>query len=63
MPKDVKNTAIKSGTIIFELTLEQIGDVTVNVEPPLLPDPLSDLFDFARSIFGIEKVSDLWQAP
>lgn len=63
VPKDVKNTAIKSGTIIFELTLEQIGDVTVNVEPPLLPDPLSDLFDFARSIFGIEKVSDLWQAP
>lgn len=63
VPKDVKNTAIKNGTIVFDLTLEQIGDVTVNVEPPLLPDPLSDLFDFARSIFGIEKVSDLWETP
>jgi hypothetical protein len=63
VPKDVKDTAIKSGTIVFDLTLEQIGDVTVNVEPPFDPDPLSDLFDFARSVFGIEKVSDLWTTP
>jgi hypothetical protein len=63
VPKDVKDTAIKSGTITFDLTLEQIGDVTVDVEPPFDPDPLSDLFDFARTIFGIEKVSDLWQKP
>jgi hypothetical protein len=63
VPKDVKNTAIESGTIVFDLTLEQIGDVTVDVEPPFDPDPLSDLLDFARSIFGIEKVSDLWQKP
>ncbi len=63
VPKDVKDTAIKSGTIVFDLTLEQIGDVTVNVEPPFDPDPLSDLLDFARTIFGIEKVSDLWQKP
>jgi hypothetical protein len=63
VPKDVKDTAIKSGTIVFDLTLEQIGDVTVDVEPPFDPDPLSDLFDFARTIFGIESISDLWQTP
>lgn len=63
VPKDVENTAIESGTIVFDLTLEQIGDVTVNVEPPFDPDPLSDLFDFARNVFGIESVSDLWQTP
>jgi hypothetical protein len=63
VPKDVKDTAIESGTIVFDLTLEQIGDVTVNVEPPLLPDPLSDLFDFAGAVFGIDEASDLWQQP
>jgi len=63
VPKDIKDTAITSGTVVFDLTLEQIGDVTVNVEAPFDPDPLSDLFDFARSIFGIESVSDLWQKP
>jgi len=63
VPKDVKDTAIESGTIVFDLTLEQIGDVTVNVEPPFDPDPLSDLLDFARTIFGIEEVSDLWKTP
>jgi hypothetical protein len=63
VPKDVKDTAIKSGTVVFDLTLEQIGDVTVNVAPPFEPEPLSDLFDFARSVFSIEKVSDLWTRP
>ncbi|HEU0018745.1 MAG TPA: hypothetical protein VFQ14_00500 [Thermoleophilaceae bacterium] len=63
VPKSVKDTAIESGTIVFDLTLEQIGDVTVNVEPPLLPDPLSDLFDFAGAVFGIDEASDLWQQP
>jgi hypothetical protein len=63
VPKDVKDTAIKSGTIVFDLTLEQVGDVTVNVEPPFDPDPLSDLLDFAKSVFGIEKASDLWTTP
>jgi hypothetical protein len=63
VPKDVKDTAIKSGTIVFDLMLEQIGDVTVNVKPPFKPDPLSNLLDFARTIFGIEKASDLWTTP
>jgi hypothetical protein len=63
VPKDVKDTAIESGTVTFELVLEQIGDVTVNVEPPFDPDPLSDLFDFAGAIFGIDEPSDLWRRP
>jgi hypothetical protein len=63
LPSDVKNTAIESGTIVFDLQLEQIGDVTVDVEPPFAPEPLSDLIDFASSIFGIDELSDLWQTP
>jgi hypothetical protein len=63
VPKEVKDTAIKSGTVTFELVLEQIGDVTVNVEPPFDPDPLSSLFDFAGAIFGIDEPSDLWRRP
>lgn len=63
MPDEVKRTAIESGTISFELILEQVGDVTVNVEPPFDPDPLSSLFDFAGAIFGVDEPSDLWQRP
>lgn len=63
VPKDVKNTAIESGTIVFDLTLEQIGDVSVDVEPPFDPEPLSSLFDFARSVFSIDEFSDLWTQP
>jgi hypothetical protein len=63
VPEDVEDSAIESGTLTFELTLEQIGDVEVNVEPPLQPEPLSNLFDFARSIFSIDDVSDLWRQP
>jgi hypothetical protein len=63
VPKDIKDTSIESGTVVFELTLEQIGDVTVDVEPPFEPQPLSDLFDFAGAIFGIDEPSDLWQTP
>lgn len=63
VPDDVKKTAIESGTITFELVLEQVGDVTVSVEPPFDPDPLSSLFDFAGAIFGIDEPSDLWRAP
>jgi len=63
VPKDVKDTAIESGTIAFELVLEQIGDVQVNVEPPFDPDPLSSLLDFAGVIFGVDEPSDLWKQP
>ncbi len=63
VPKDVKDTAIQEGTIVFDLVLEQIGDVTVDVEPPFDPDPLSSLFDFAGTIFGIDEPSDLWKSP
>jgi hypothetical protein len=63
LPKDVKDTAIESGTVTFELVLEQIGDVTVDVERPFDPDPLSDLFDFAGAVFGIDEPSDLWRRP
>jgi len=63
VPKDVKDTAIESGTIAFELVLEQIGDVQVNVEPPFDPDPLSSLLDFAGVIFGVDEPSDLWRQP
>ncbi|HEX2161495.1 MAG TPA: hypothetical protein VHF88_06715 [Thermoleophilaceae bacterium] len=63
VPKDVKDTAIESGTLTFELLLEQIGDVKVDVEPPFDPDPLSSLLDFAGVIFGIDEPSDLWRTP
>jgi len=63
VPDDVEDTAIKSGTLTFELVLEQIGDVTVNVEPPFDPDPLSSLLDFTGEIFGIDELSDLWRQP
>jgi hypothetical protein len=63
VPKDVKDTAIEEGTVTFDLVLEQIGDVTVDVEPPFDPDPLSDLFDFAGTIFGVDELSDLWTTP
>lgn len=63
VPKDVKDTAIEDGTIVFELVLEQIGDVTVNVEPPFDPDPLSSLLKFAGVIFGVDEPSDLWRQP
>lgn len=63
VPKNVKDTAIESGTLAFELVLEQIGGVTVNVEPPFAPDPLSDLLDFAGVIFGVDEPSDLWKQP
>ncbi len=63
VPKDVKDTAIEEGTVTFDLVLEQIGDVTVDVEPPFDPDPLSDLLDFAGTIFGVDELSDLWTTP
>jgi len=63
VPKDVKDTAIEDGTVVFDLVLEQVGDVTVNVEPPFDPDPLSSLLDFAGVIFGVDEPSDLWQTP
>jgi hypothetical protein len=63
VPKDVKDTAIESGTLTFELVLEQVGDVTVDVEPPFDPDPLSSLLDFAGVIFGVDEPSDLWRRP
>lgn len=63
VPDDVEDTAIESGTLTFELLLEQIGGVTVNVEPPFDPDPLSSLLDFAGVIFGVDEPSDLWRQP
>jgi hypothetical protein len=63
VPKDVKHTAIEDGTIVFELVLEQVGDVTVDVTPPFDPDPLSSLLKFAGAIFGVDELSDLWQTP
>lgn len=63
VPKDVKDTAIEDGTIVFDLVLEQIGDVTVEVTPPFDPDPLSSLLKFAGVIFGVDEPSDLWQTP
>jgi hypothetical protein len=63
VPDDVEDTAIEDGTIVFELILEQIGDVTVNVEPPFDPEPLSSLLDFAGVIFGVDELSDLWRQP
>ncbi|HEX2070734.1 MAG TPA: hypothetical protein VHF90_03680 [Thermoleophilaceae bacterium] len=63
VPDDVKDTAIENGTLTFELLLEQIGDVTVNVEPPFDPDPLSSLLDFVGVIFGVDEPSDLWRTP
>jgi hypothetical protein len=63
VPDSVKGTAIEGGTVVFDLVLERIGDVTVDVEPPFDPDPLSELFDFAGAIFGIDELSDLWRVP
>ncbi len=63
VPKDVEDTAIEDGTVVFELVLEQVGDVTVDVEPPFDPDPLSSLLDFAGVIFGVDEPSDLWRTP
>lgn len=63
MPKDVEDTAIEGGTVTFELVLDEIGDVTVDVQPPVDPDPLSSLIDFAGVIFGVEELSDLWRSP
>jgi len=63
VPKDVKDTAIEDGTVEFDLVLEQIGDVAVDVQPPVDPDPLSSLLKFAGVIFGVDEPSDLWQTP
>lgn len=63
MPKDVKDTAIEDGTIVFDLVLEQVGDVKVDVTPPFDPDPLSSLLKFAGVIFGVDEPSDLWTTP
>jgi hypothetical protein len=63
VPKDVKDTAIENGTLTFELVLERVGGVTVDVEPPFDPDPLSSLLDFAGVIFGVDEPSDLWRQP
>ena len=63
VPKSVKDTAIEGGTVAFELVLDQVGDVTVDVQPPVDPDPLSSLIEFAGTIFGVEELSDLWRTP
>lgn len=63
VPKDVKDTAIEGGTVTFELVLDEIGDVTVDVQPPVDPDPLASLIKFAGVIFGVEQLSDLWRTP
>lgn len=63
VPKDVKDTAIEGGTVTFELVLDQVGDVTVDVQPPVDPDPLASLIKFAGVIFGVEELSDLWRTP
>jgi hypothetical protein len=63
VPKSVEDTAIEGGAVTFELVLDQVGDVTVDVQPPVDPDPLSDLIEFARVIFGVEELSDLWRTP
>jgi hypothetical protein len=63
MPENVKDAAFEKGTVSFELVFEQIGDVSVNVAPPADPRPLSDLFNFAGAIFGVDELSDLWTIP
>lgn len=63
VPKTVEDTAIEGGTVAFELVLDQIGGVTVDVQPPVDPDPLSSLIEFAGVIFGVEELSDLWRTP
>jgi hypothetical protein len=63
VPDSVEDTAIEGGTIVFDLVLERIGGVTVDVEAPFDPDPLSSLFDFAGAIFGIDELADLWRTP
>jgi len=63
VPKDVEDTAIEEGTVVFDLVLEQVGDVTVDVAPPFDPDPLSSLLEFAGVIFGVDELSDLWRQP
>ena len=63
MPKSVKDTAIESGTVTFDLTLEEVGGVTVDAAPPFDPKPLSSLLDFVQTIFGIDEPSDLWRKP
>jgi hypothetical protein len=63
VPKDVKDTAIEGGTVTFELVLDQIGDATVDIQPPVDPDPLASLIKFAGVIFGVEELSDLWRTP
>jgi hypothetical protein len=63
VPKDVEDTAIEGGTVAFELVLDQIGEVAVDVQPPVDPDPLSSLIEFAGVIFGVEELSDLWRTP
>jgi hypothetical protein len=63
LPKSVEDTAIEGGTVAFELVLDEVGDVTVDVQPPLDPDPLSSLIEFAGTIFGVEELSDLWRTP
>ncbi len=63
VPKTVKDTAIEDGTIKFELTLDEIGDVKVDVTPIPDADPLSSLFRFAGVIFGVEEPADLYRTP
>lgn len=62
MPKGIEDAAFDGGTIGFEMVIEEIG-ATVDVQAPANPRPLSDLFDFAGVIFGIEKPSDFWTVP
>lgn len=59
VPESVENAAFDRGTLTFELVVNEIG-VKVDPQPPVDPEPLSELLDFAGTIFGVEKPSDLW---
>jgi hypothetical protein len=63
MPKEVKGTAIKRGTITFDLVLEKVGDVDVQISPPASPRDLDSLFRLISLVFGIDELSDIWRKP
>jgi hypothetical protein len=61
MPKEVEGTAIEGGTLTFELVLDEVGDVEVDVAAPAAPRPLESLFRLVGVVFGIDEPSDLWR--
>ncbi len=63
VPKDVKEAVFKKGTITFDLVLEEVGDVDVQVSPPASPRDLDSLFNLIGLVFGIDEPSDLWREP